>query len=103
MTIILKKRQKLKKALAAIENAENRDSIAMRYGYTVRLAQSCGASAQGAEEAALLNREALFSNHPMTDAQRHEMDAFACRMLTACRETWSWREKLRYRLWDCLY
>lgn len=101
--IILKKRQKLKKALAAIESAENRDSIAMRYGYTVRLAQSCGASAQGAEEAALLNREALFSNHPMADAQRHEMDAYACRMLTACRETWSWREKLRYRLWDCLY
>lgn len=102
--IILVKRKKFRNALAAIDIAPNRDAIAMRFGYAIRLLSSCaGIQVSGSEQAAELNREALFSNHEMTDCQRTEMDDYAGRVLTACKEKWTVLQKLRHRLWDCLY
>lgn len=102
--LILIKRLKLKQAFAAIASADNREAISMRYGYAVRLSQSCGGtSVEGAERAEKLNREALFSNREMTQEQRDEMDSYAQRVLHACKEKWTVLEKIRYRVWDCLY
>ena len=102
--VIFVKRKRFQKALLAIEKASNREAIAMRFGYAVRLRDTCGnLTLDGTSRAEGLNREALFSNHRMTNAQRQEMDAYAQQVLEACKNTWSIPQKLRYRLWDCLY
>lgn len=104
LVLILKKRKRLKTALESIQNAPNREAIAMGYGYALKLLRCCqGFTPEGREEAAQLNREALFSNHDMTDGQRQQMEAFSQTVLQGCREHWTWRQKLRYRLWECLY
>jgi len=70
----------------------------------MKLLSSCsGARPEGSDEAARLNREALFSNHEMTARQRRKMDDFSQAALQCCRDTWTWRQKLRYRFWECLY
>lgn len=101
--VILRKRIRFRKAWQAIDGMSNRDAIALRFGYALRLAASCGLNLEGEEQARELNREALFSNHEMTTEQKEEMDACAQRVLDTCKETWTILQKLRYKLWDCLY
>ena len=102
--LVLLRRRKLKAALLEIRQAANREAIAMGYGYARKLLSTCaGFVPEGAGEAAELNWEALFSNHDMTAEQRGRMEEFSTRVLTGCRQNWSLRQKLRYRLWDCLY
>lgn len=102
--MVILRRRRFRDTLRAMANSSDRESIALRYGYAVALLRSCGdPEVEGAQAARLLNREALFSNHPMTWQQREEMDAFACRVLNVCKEKWTIPQKLRYRLWDCLY
>lgn len=102
--VILVKRKRFRKALLAIDAALNREAIALRFGYAVSLLGTCdGLTVDGSQMAENLNREALFSNHEMTDNQRQEMDAYAQKVLEACRNTWTIPQKLRYLLWDCLY
>lgn len=104
ITLIVLRRIWLNKALKAIEEANIRDSITMRYGYAMHLLKhSTAAPPEGAEEAAVLNMEALFSCHEMTNAQRKIMDDYAEQVLNACKNSWSRLQRLRYRLWDCLY
>ena len=57
----------------------------------------------GGAEAADLNREALFSAHAMTDAQRDAMKKYVRTVLDACRHRWSFGQKLVYRWIECLY
>ena len=57
----------------------------------------------GGAEAADLNREALFSAHAMTDAQRDAMKKYVRTVLDACRHRWSFGHKLVYRWIECLY
>lgn len=102
--LVLYRRAELKKALQAIDQASHRDAIAMRYGYIRLLLTACPAEPpEGHEVAMALNQEALFSRHQMTQAQREQMDAYAAAVLTVCKTNWSWWQKLRCRLWDCLY
>lgn len=104
LAVILMKRRKFRKAMAAMEAAPNRDAIAMAFGYARKLLTTCGApEVAGSERAEELNREALFSNHSMTDAQRGEMTAYGAQVLQTCKETWTIFQKLRYWAWDCLY
>ena len=99
-----RKRRQLKRALVAMEHAGNNDAIVLRYGYALRLMQTLDSiQVEGIEQAASLNREALFSNHDMTDPQRQEMEAFAQRVLCECKQQWTIWKKLRYWLWECLY
>lgn len=102
--IVILRRVRLKKALKAIDEADIRDGITMRYGYAVHLLNhSTAQPPEGAEEAVELNREALFSDHVMTVQQRKTVDDYADRVLSSCKESWTWRQKIWYRLWDCLY
>lgn len=101
---LLLRRLRLARALAAIDRAGNREAIALRYGYAAALLRACpGAERAGQEAAEALKQEALFSNHPMSAQQRQAMDAYAASVLAACRRRWRFSQKLRYRLWDCLY
>lgn len=102
--VILAKRRRFQKALRAMDSAPNREAIAMRFGYAASLLKTRETlTLKGQRRAETLNREALFSSHEMTDAQRLEMDAYAQQVLEACKNTWTVPEKLRYRFWDCLY
>ena len=102
--MVIIKRKKLKNALAAISMAPHRDAIAMRFGYALRLLECCeNAQIDENRRAEELNREALFSDHEMTAQQRREMDEYADCVLGECRDKWTFFDKLRYRLWDCLY
>ena len=101
--LILRRRRRFRRAMEAMGSAPNREAIALAYGYAVRLLEACGTLDTADPAAAALNREALFSDHHMTDSQRRDMEDYVRRVLDACKETWTIPEKLRYRLWDCLY
>lgn len=104
VVLILGNRRRFRKQLDAIQAAPNREAIALLFGYGKALLASCPSLSQEEDpEAAALNREALFSSHTMTDAQRRGMEAYTARALERCKETWTIPQKLRYKLWDCLY
>lgn len=90
LAVLIRKRTRLRRTLRAIDHAEIRDAISMRYGYAAVLLQACPkASPAGMEEAAQLNQEALFSNHIMTEEQQRKMDLFAAGVLAECHSRWS--------------
>lgn len=102
--IIIYRRRRLAKKLNEIKNADARSGIAMQYGYAEYIKSHCDIDAfKDDENAKMLNCEALFSDHEMSETQRQEMDEYTKKVLSACKEKWSWTEKLRYRLWDCIY
>ncbi len=102
--MILSRRFRLRKALKAIETAPNREAIAGCFGYAKRLLMTCPQIVpEDAAQAEALNREALFSCHEMSSLQRCRMEDYAARVLAECKKAWSVPQKLRYRLWDCLY
>lgn len=104
LTAILLRRRRFRKALVRMDAAENREAIALRYGYARTLMSHCDISEiSGHEDAAALNSEALFSDHPMLDGQRQSMERYAKDVLAACLKKWNPAQKLYYRLWNCLY
>ena len=101
---IFHRRRVFRKKMAAIDAANDRQAIAMRYGYAVCLLRhSTVQFSEDAAEAAELNQKALFSTQEMTPEQRKQVDSFAVRVLDACKGSWTTWEKIRYRLWNCLY
>ena len=101
---IFHRRRVFRKKMAAIDAANDREGIAMRYGYAVCLLRhSTVQFPEDAAEAAELNQKALFSTQEMTPEQRKQVDSFAVRVLDACKGSWTTWEKIRYRLWNCLY
>ena len=101
---IFHRRRVFRKKMAAIDAANDREAIAMRYGYAVCLLRhSTVQFSEDAAEAAELNQKALFSTQEMTPQQRKQVDSFAVRVLDACKGSWTTWEKIRYRLWNCLY
>ena len=104
LILIIVRRKRLHRALRAIDEANDKDAIAMRYGYAdCLLHHSTVQPPEGAAEAAALNREALFSPHAMNAEQRRCVDDYAARVLTDCKASWTLWQKIRYRLWNCLY
>ncbi len=103
---VLLRRRKLRAALQRIERLDNRGAIAALYGYAAALLRRTSLAPNeldGGTEAADLNREALFSAHAMTDAQRDAMKKYVRTTLDACRHRWSFGQKLVYRWIECLY
>ncbi|MDO4489059.1 MAG: transglutaminase domain-containing protein [Eubacteriales bacterium] len=102
--LICKRRLRLKRKLKTIDEADIRDSITMRFGYaSCLLSHSTVRLPEETAKAEMLNREALFSNHEMTHAQKETVDEYAQNVLKTCKKNWNWREKIRYKLWECLY
>lgn len=101
---IFHRRRVFRKKMAAIDAADDREAIAMRFGYAVCLLRhSTVRPPEGAAEAAELNQKALFSTQEITPEQRKQVDSFAVRVLDACKGSWTPWERIRYRLWNCLY
>lgn len=103
---VLLRRRKLRAALQRIDGMDNRGAITALYGYAAALLRRTSLTPgelDGAAEAADLNREALFSAHAMTDAQRESMREYVRTVLTECRRRWSFGQKLVYRWIECLY
>lgn len=104
LLVLVLRRRRFRRAMEHIDQAGNRDAISLRYGYARCLLHHSGVSdVEGHDRAAQLNELALFSRQEMTDQQRREMDDFAAAALTACRKSWTLPQKIRYKLWDCLY
>ena len=102
--LLILRRRKFQKAMERIDKADNREAIALRYGYArCLLRHSCVTRPEGAEEAARLNELALFSAREMSAEQRQKMDGYASSVLEACKGKWTLSQKLRYKLWECLY
>lgn len=104
--LVLLRRRELRTALQRIERLDNRGAIAALYGYAAVLLRRTSLAPDeldGAAEAADLNREALFSAHAMTDAQRDTMKEYVRTVLSECRRRWSLGQKLIYRWIECLY
>ncbi|MBQ3561322.1 MAG: hypothetical protein IJA06_05880, partial [Oscillospiraceae bacterium] len=101
-------RKKLKKALLAIDNADNKTGTAMRFGYAQKLSKNAELTAEtlrtcGYSAAFEINREALFSKHPITDEQRKTVDEYAEKILAECKNKWSLWEKLKNRFVKFIY
>ena len=118
LVIIARRRLQFKKAMEKMDTADNREAVALRYGYAASLlahstagpGRTAAGSADGSEglagpdgEAAFLNREAMFSHHEITDGQRKWMENYAGEVLEKCKKDWSFGKKLKYKLWECLY
>lgn len=100
---ILCNRHKFRKQLEAIAQSPNREAIAGYFGYARKLLLCCPGLDLVDSAMEKLNQEALFSSHTMTDDQRQDMERYSTQVLTACKENWAVPQKLRYRLWNCLY
>ena len=101
-------RKRLKNALKKIDGAENKDAIAMRFGYAEALRLRLGAAKEelmplGYRQAAEINNEALFSEHPMTFEQRSVVDAYSERLLEHCKSGWNIWQRLWNRWVKCIY
>lgn len=101
-------RKRLKNALKKIDGAENKDAIAMRFGYAEALQLRLGATKEelmplGYRQAAEINNEALFSEHPMTFEQRSVVDAYSERLLEHCKSGWNIWQRLWNRWVKCIY
>ncbi len=98
--LVLRERRKLKRSLNRIRDEENREAIASLYGYAAALlarAKLMPRDIEGAEVAEKLNREALFSEHAMSDEQRSLMEAFVAESLKESRAKWNTAERFFYR------
>ncbi len=101
-------RKKLKKALLAIDNADNKTGAAMRFGYAQKLSENAELTAEtleicGYSAAFEINREALFSKHPIADEQRKTVDDYAEKILAEGKKKWSLWQKLKNRFIKFIY
>ncbi len=101
-------RKRLKKALSAIDNADNKTGAAMRFGYAQKLSENAELTAEtleicGYSAAFAINKEALFSKHPITDEQRKTVDDYAEKILAECKNKWSLWQKLKNRFVKFIY
>lgn len=98
-------RKKLKKALLAIDNADNKTAIPLRFGYAQKLIEASGVGKGTAdyETAFAINKEALFSEHEISDEQRKAVDDFAKKVLAECKNSWNLWQKIKYKFIKFIY
>lgn len=105
---ILMRYQRLSKILSEIDAADNRTAIAMEYGYAKMLLERAKMaepdeknSIENSEKVRLLNQEALFSDHVMSDEDRKTMTKYRNDVLETCKNTWNLPRNLwnHYILW----
>ena len=102
---VIMMRKRLKKALIAIDNADNKAAVAMRFGYAEKLLENTDIDAKsfGYDEAFVINREALFSKHEISDEQRKTVDEYAQKVLAECENKWSLWQKFKNRFVKFIY
>lgn len=96
------RRKRLYETLEKMKQADNRSAIAMYYKYAgVLKGYADGELLEKQEEIDQLNKEALFSNHNMTEEQRQLMGNYVKEVIRACKESWSVGKRFWYHyiLW----
>lgn len=97
------RRRRLRKALDRMRAAEPGEAIAMQFGYAVMLLRRAGLGEPPAESReAELNREAMFSDHVMTEEQKVFMQAFTDEVLGRCKAVWGVFRRFKYRFIECI-
>lgn len=96
------RRRKLRRALRRIDEADPREAVLRRYGYTLLLRQYCADPMPDSEAVADAVRQAQFSDHTITDAHRAQTDAFAQAVRQDCLRQWSLPRRLYYRFLRCI-
>jgi len=107
IVMLSKRRRALLRTLAAMDSADNREAIVLRYGYALELLRHVSLSEEQraelrSEQAAELNREALFSLHPMGEEQRRFMEDYAGKIASICLSQSSLLRRMRLRYVDAL-
>ncbi len=98
------RRCRFRRARKRMAAAPCRAAIVEMYGYACYLMGFLGEiPAEAAQSAAALNREASFSDHPMTDDQRQEMDDFVRDLTDRCGKQWNPLQRIYYRWIRCVY
>ena len=102
---VIMMRKRLKKALSAIDNADNKTAVPLRFGYAEKLLEVSGIGKETAdyEAAFAINREALFSEHEISDGQRKTVDDYAKNILAECKNNWSLWQKFKNRFVKIIY
>lgn len=104
LVLILLKRLRLRKMLRKIESANDRNAVALRYGYAMALKDRAeGVTLAEDAAAAKLNELALFSRREITKSDRAQMDAYAEIVREACKKKWNLPQKLRLRWIEGIY
>lgn len=101
-------RKKLRSKLAAIDAADNKNAVALQFGYAEMLRSHAKIPPDFLEsieydKAFSLNEEALFSTHKMDEKQRAFVYEYSAKILDFCKEHWSFGQKLINRWIKCLY
>ncbi len=98
---VIIRRSRLRKALKKIDDSDNRDAVAMLYGYASMLMGTLGEiDIPRADEAAFLNREAMFSNHEISDENLAQMKSFSDDVQSLCKKKWGLWLTIRRRFID---
>ena len=104
LAFIVLRRLRLRRSLKAIDEADDRNAVAMRYGYAMALKARTGdVNLPEDAAAAHINELALFSRQEITQSQRKQMDTYAGSVLDACKRRWKWRQKLKLRWIEGIY
>ena len=104
LAFIVLRRLRLRRSLKAIDEADDRNAVAMRYGYAMALKARTGdVNLPEDAAAAHINELALFSQHEITQSQRKQMDIYVGSVLDACKRRWKWRQKLKLRWIEGIY
>lgn len=97
-------RKEREKFLQQKRSGDYRQAVAMEFSYASLLIETGHLPAPpGLERMRQLNEEALFSTHPLTEAQMQEAESFTKTVLQSCRKKWSLKERFYYRWIRCLY
>lgn len=102
LVFVWKRRRKLFRTLDEIHQMNHRDAITALFGYANMLMEKAHIQTlDGLEKIQEINREAMFSNHEMTEEQREETELFAVQVIHACQKVWNAWERFRYHyiLW----
>lgn len=99
LLLLLRRKKRTEKRLAAIRAGEHRDAVSGLYGYGELLREK-GASCDStlAAEADRLNREAVFSRHPMGQGERDTIEQYIGALRQYAGEHWNARRK-----WQCAW
>lgn len=99
------RRLKLHRTLRRLRRAPHREAIPLWFAYAEALIARCPAARQEArwQEAYDLNCEALFSPHPMGEAQVAQMTAYVRQVLASCKAHWTVWQRFGNFWLKCLY
>lgn len=108
MIYIVIKRRRLCKKLSEINASDNKSAIAQQFGYSEMLRSHANVPQEALQSMKYdsifeINKEALFSDHPMTDEQRSAVFEYSAKMLGFCKNSWNTGQKLLNRWIKCLY